>query len=315
MNQMVKWTAAIVTVFSAVTSILCPKALAQNPTPNQKYFLAKMNPPYVLPDGVRVDADIVFYSPRGRDLHLDLFAPETGNSPFPAILFIQGSGYNGNNKSCFWREAAYFAARGFIGVCIEHRGLAPDSATWPAILADARAGLAWMQDDRTGYGINPDRIGIVGGSSGGHIAAMLGVNSNAENPSIGGVVVINALLDPIYFAEHRVWSEEYQFVIDLTDLIGAAYADSPELWRSASPLTYVSNEDPPFLIIRGAQDGSMPAEQNENLQAALQRANVPVEYITIKGGKHEMLNVPSIYHDVLKRTERFLIRALKGTKR
>ena len=83
--------------------------LAQNPTPAQEYFLARMDPPYVLPEGVVVKADIVFASPNGRDLHLDLFAPDSEKGPHPAILFVQGSGYNGNNKSCFWREAAFLA--------------------------------------------------------------------------------------------------------------------------------------------------------------------------------------------------------------
>ncbi len=98
---------------------LSRSVLAQNPTPAQEYFLARMDPPYILPEGVRVEADIVFASPDGRDLHLDLFAPGPGTGPLPAILFIQGSGYNGNNKASFWREAAYFATRGFIGASIE----------------------------------------------------------------------------------------------------------------------------------------------------------------------------------------------------
>lgn len=294
-----------------------PSALAQNPTPNQEYFLARMDPPYVLPDGVRVEADIVFNSPGGRDLHLDLFAPESGKGPFPAILFIQGSGYNGNNKSCFWREAAFFATRGFVGVSIEHRGLGPDGAAWPAMLADARAGLEWMQDDGTQYGVDPERIGVLGGSSGGHLAAMLGVapeGRDTKHASVRGVIAINALLDPVYFAEHRVWSDEYKFEVDLAPIVGAAYSDSPELWSSASPLTYVSRDDPPFLIIHGSEDKTMPVEQLQTMQAALVRAGVPVEFVTVEGGKHDMLN-SSIYHEVLERTERFFTLLLKDNEK
>lgn len=297
-------------------SMLAPgqSALAQNPTPAQEYFLARMDPPYILPEGVRVETDIVFASPGGRDLHLDLFAPESGTGPLPAILFIQGSGYNGNNKASFWREAAYFATRGFIGISIEHRGIGPDGATWPSILADGRAGLEWMRSSGTGYGVDPERIALVGQSSGGHLAAMLGVAPDAASTThsaVRGVVAINPLLDPVYFAEHEVWSDEYQFVIDLVPLFGGAYAERPELWRSALPIRYVSNDDPPFLIFHGVEDGTLPIEQIESMHAALTREGVAAEFIIVEGGNHEMLNNGSIFEDVLQRMERFLTRVLK----
>ncbi len=287
--------------------------LAQN-RPAQTYFLDRMDPPYALPECVRVEADIVFASPGGRDLHLDLFAPESATGLLPAILFIQGSGYNGNNKQSFWREAAYFATRGFISVTIEHRGIGPDGATWPSILADARAGLEWMRNTGTSYGIDRDRLALVGQSSGAHLATMMAVSPDSAgtaNIAIRGVIAINPLLDPVYFAEHEVWSDEYQFMVDLIPLFGVAYAERPELWTSALPVRYVSGEDPPFLILHGADDGTLPLEQIKPMQAALMRSGVPVEFIIVDGGNHEMMNNGSIFQDVLQRMERFLIRVLK----
>lgn len=77
-----------------------------------------IDPRYRLPEGVTVDADLVFSSPNGRDLRLDVFAPEGGAGAFPAVLFIQGSGHNGNNKVHFWREAAHLARDSFIAITI-----------------------------------------------------------------------------------------------------------------------------------------------------------------------------------------------------
>ncbi len=81
--------------------------------------------------------------------------------------------------------------------------------------------------------------------------------------------------------------------------------------KSALPVRYVSDDDPPFLITHGAEDGTLPIEQIEPMQTALTRARVPVEFIIVEGGKHEMLNNGSIVQDVLQRMERFLTRVLK----
>ncbi len=197
---------------------------------------------------------------------------------------------------------------------IEHRGIGPDGATWPSILADARSGLEWMRNDGATYGIDRERLALVGQSSGAHLATVMAVlpgTSGTTNAAIQGVIAINPLLDPIYFAEHEVWSDEYQFAVDLAPLFGVAYADRPELWASALPIRYVSGDDPPFLIFHGADDGTLPVEQITPMQAALMRSGVPVDFIIINDGNHEMMNNGSIYQDVLQRMERFLIRVLK----
>src|SRR5689334_5708225 len=81
----------------------------------------KFNPPYKLPDTVEMKSDMVYASPGGHDLHLDLFLPKTGAGPFPAVVYVHGGGFSKGDKKAFWRQAAYMASRGFVGASIEYR--------------------------------------------------------------------------------------------------------------------------------------------------------------------------------------------------
>ena len=288
-------------------------AVAQRPQPHQQLTLRKFDPPYRLPEGVTVDADVVFSSPNGRDLHMDLFAPERGAGPFPGVLFIQGSGHNGNNKVQFWREAAYLAGEGFVALTIEHRGLGPDRARWPAQLEDCEAALRWMTANAARYRIDPARIGVVGASSGAHLAALLGLagpRGRTERPPIRAVVLISGLLDLIYFAENRVWSDEYRMWIDFAPLLGASYDQDPQRWREASPIAHVSADDPPVLIMHGTADGTLPLQQAERFYHAARAAGVAAEFVPVQGGTHEMTNALA-YSATRDRMKIFLARLLQ----
>lgn len=302
-----------VLVMAIITLAIAFPAAAQRAQPHQQGTLRKFDPLYRLPEGVTVDADVVFSSPNGRDLRLDLFAPEGGAGPFPAVLFIQGSGHNGNNKVHFWREAAHLARDSFIAITIEHRGLGPDGARWPAQLEDSEAALRWMTVNAARYRIDPARIGVVGASSGAHLAALLGLaahRGSSERPPVRAVVLISGLLDLAYFAENRVWSDEYRMWINFAPLLGSSYDEDPQRWREASPITHVSADDPPVLIMHGTADGTLPLQQAERFYRAARAAGVPVEFVPVEGGAHEMTNAFA-YSAVLDRMKIFLARLLK----
>lgn len=304
--------AAILLLIVAAMVSVSP-AVAQRPQPHQLQTLRKFNPPYELPGSVRVDADVVFSSPSGRDLHLDLFSPESGTGPFPSVLFIQGSGHNGNNKVHFWREAAHLAGAGFVALTVEHRGLGPDSARWPAQLKDCEAALAWMAANATRYRIDPARIAVVGASSGAHIAALLGSAhrpGGAGQPITRAVVLISGLLDLVYFAENRIWSDEYRMWIDFAPLIGASYDEDAQQWRQASPIAHVGAGDPPVLIIHGTSDSTLPMAQAERYYHAARAAGVQAEFMPVHDGTHEMTN-EFAYSATLDRIKAFLARWLK----
>ena len=304
------WLRAVV---CAVASIPAPLGLAQKPQPHQLQTLRKFDPPYRLPEGVKVEADLVFATTAGRELHLDLFAPDRGSAPLPGVLFIQGSGHNGNNKVHFWREAAHLAQREFVTVTVEHRGLGPDRARWPAQLEDCEAALQWMIANASRYRVDPARVAVVGASSGAHIAALLASTHRAAGgaaPTIRAVVAVSGLLDLVYFAEHRVWSEEYRMWLDFVPLLGVSYEVDPDRWRQASPLTHLTRAHPPILVIHGTSDGTLPFSQAERYYQAARSAGVAAQLMPVDGGGHEMTNAFA-YSATLSRIETFLVAMLK----
>jgi acetyl esterase/lipase len=275
----------------------------------QEATLAKFDPAYRLPDAVRVHRDLVYATHEGRDLRLDLFEPRATEDAMPVILFVQGSGYNGNNKVHWWREAAHFASLGFVTICIEHRGLNRDNAKWPDQLADGQQALDWLEEHGQRYNLDPNRLALVGASSGGHIAAMLGLEPS--NEGVRAVVTVNGLLDPVSFGTDAIRSREYQMIVDLAPLMGATYAENPGLWESASPLNNVPPMPPPFLIIQGTADGTVPPRQAEVMGQALRRRQGTVAVVLVEGGDHEMTNAFA-YQETLERMERFITKLLVG---
>lgn len=298
-----------------MTPAAAPPATAQRPQPHQQATLRKFDPPYELPHGVRIDADLVYASPGGRDLHLDLFSPVDSEGPVPVVVLIQGSGYNGNNKVHLWREAAELARRGFAALAIEHRGVGPDAVRWPAPLEDAEAALAWVGQEASRRRFDPQRVAAVGVSSGAHLAALLGsAPASGERPvGLRGVVLINGPLDLQYFGENRVWSDDYKMWLDssvFAPLLGGPYLDNPDAWRGASPLSHVSSANAPPLIIHGTADGTLPIDQARRYFDALRAAGVAAEFVPIRGGTHEMTNALK-YSEVLERITGFLQRVLR----
>src|SRR5215468_3429220 len=81
----------------------------------------RQNPPFVLPDSVDLQRDLVYSKPGGSELHLDLFLPKQGAGPFPAVVYVHGGGWQNGNRQAFQRQAAYMATKGFAGACIQYR--------------------------------------------------------------------------------------------------------------------------------------------------------------------------------------------------
>ena len=111
--------------------------------------MPKQNAEFHLPDGVEMKKDLVYASPGGRDLHLDLFLPKNGAGPFPAMVYIHGGGWVNGKKNAFQRQAAYMATKGFAGRL--HRVPASGEAIYPAALNDSKAAVRWLRANAAKY--------------------------------------------------------------------------------------------------------------------------------------------------------------------
>jgi len=124
-------------------------------------------------DDITLYKDIVYTVVDGHELKLDIAVPKYLESPAPAIVDIPGGAWRRINKSA--DDALYYAKFGFIGVSITHR--TSDIAIFPAIVHDCKTAIRWLRAHAEEYHINPEKIGVTGFSSGGHLAAFSGLYS------------------------------------------------------------------------------------------------------------------------------------------
>lgn len=237
--------------------------------------------------------NLTFCTGGGSDLALDLYFPPVRSASRPVAVFVHGGVWtSGSKEEAGERWLALLrpplVARGFVVASIEYR-LAPDHR-WPAQIEDAKCAVRFLRANAATYGIRPDRIGAWGSSAGAHLALLLGVT----DPGVGfegsggwpGVSSrVQAVVDlygpaDLTSDDWPVWQRTVFPVV-----FGAADPTSPVL-AQASPLTHVSPDDPPHLIIHGDGDEVVAFAQSQALFDQLRQAGVEAELVVVAGGRH-----------------------------
>jgi acetyl esterase/lipase len=269
-----------------------------------------------VPDGVEMKADLVYASPGGRALHLDLYLPKNGSGPFPAVVYIHGGGWVNGKKTAFQRQAAYMATKGYAGACIEYR--LSGEAIYPAALNDSKAAVRWLRANAAKYHIDPEKIGAAGGSAGGHLVALLGTTGDvpafegdAGNPGVSSrvraVAAFNPAVDLVSFGKMEPGNSDnsvYKF-------LGCTYAANPKLWAQATPVTHAGKNSAPFLFLHGTADTTVPYKQSVEMMEKLKAAGVHAEIFPAEGAKHGFFNKPPFYEPATKRMEEFFNKYLR----
>lgn len=251
------------------------------------------------PAAARIERDIVYARVGEKDLLLDLYRPEQGPTPLPVILWVHGGGWRGGSKGSGGR-ARPMVARGYAVVDINYR--LSGEALFPAQIEDCKAAVRWIRANAKKYGFDPDRIGAWGSSAGGHLVAMLGTAGDVKEFDTVGehrnvssrVQAVCDWFGPTDFVQmdaHR--PEGARLVHDSPDspesrLVGGPIQEEPyrSLCRKADPITYVTGDDPPFLIMHGDKDRLVPVHQSELLHDALKKAGVETTMYVVKGAGH-----------------------------
>jgi acetyl esterase/lipase len=256
--------------------------------------------PVVPPQGTTVHRELQ-YVPNGHERQrLDLYLPGTGSTPFPLILVVHGGGWTANDKNnhanVAWITPLLLNA-GYAVASLNYRF--SQHAVFPAQIHDVKASLRFLRAHAGEYRLDPNRVGAWGASSGGHLVALLGTSAGipAMDGNLGSTaqsVRVQAVIDwygPTDFLQkdaHRLPDAPSSERPDSAEsrLIGAAIQTVPDKTAAANPIRYISPDDPPFLIVHGDQDRTVPHHQSELLRDALRRAGVPVEMRTVVGGGH-----------------------------
>jgi len=235
------------------------------------------------------------------ELKLDLARPASGKGTFPALIFMSGSGwgYKSVGRRQYCSALIKAAERDYVAVTVDFRltSVKENDKTkylFPAQVYDVKCAVRWLRANAKKYKIDPNRIGAVGWASGGHLALMLGLT----DPSHGlegecgnskfssGVQAVVSLSGPTELISLYHESSVPTPII-LVEFLGGTPEEVPDQYKIASPLTYVSKDDPPVLTIHGDRNISVPPKQAELLDAKMKEAGAPHMLIIKKGVEHE----------------------------
>jgi len=277
---------------------------------------------------VELSADLTYSHAGGRPRLLDLYLPRGAARPLPVILWLHAGGWRSGDRKQAPDLSRHFAAQGFAMASIDYR--LSREATFPAQLHDVKAAIRWLRANADRLGLDVRHIGLWGSSAGGHLATLAALTpddslgseskgSESKGPESGDsgtrdsdpvdvqcVVTAYAPMDFLVMDAQRDAAE-----IEVEDpsafvlppgartgdarsyeslLIGAPIHDRPDLARAASPLGYVTADAPPFLIVHGASDRAVPAQQSVMLHHALVRVGADATLHLVDGRGHGFLD-------------------------
>jgi len=224
----------------------------------------------------------------GKPLHLDLYQPEGIDEPAPGLVFIHGGGWQGGRREDFRGLASDAARRGYVAVTITYR-LVPEHL-FPAAVEDCKCAVRWLRAHAEKWNLDPDRIGAIGGSAGGHLAMMLGAMDEEDGlEGEGGWAETSSRVQAVvsYVGPTDLTADYPQMSRNIVErFIGGTKEDMPDSYRRASPITYVDADDPPMLLYQGTKDILVPYEQAFFMATALTKAGVPGRVEIIIGAGH-----------------------------
>jgi acetyl esterase/lipase len=242
-----------------------------------------------VPDTVQFETGIEYTNPDNQHLQLDMARPKAEGT-YPAIICIHGGGFRAGNRTGYDPQIIRLAEKGYVAVTISYR-LAP-KYPFPAAIHDTKAAVRWMRANAKKYGIDPNRIGVTGGSAGGTLVQMLGNTADVKefegdggNPKESSKVtcVVN------YFGAND-FTKSYGKSVDAAQVLPLYLGGNLEKERlkhiKASPLYWVTPDAAPTLCVHGTNDKYVAHEQSVWLIDKLKAAGVEAELLTLDGAGH-----------------------------
>jgi acetyl esterase len=231
---------------------------------------------------------IVYGEASGQTLTMDYYKPK-GPGVHPIAIIIHGGGYQrGDSKSGSEAYCAQFLAPAGYAVFSVNYRLAP-KYPYPYMVYDVERSVRFIRHNAKRWNADPNKISLVGGSAGGFLSNMVGLLNAPGNPKAkdpvdresARVQAVVTLYAQSSFANVPLNKDVHALLDPLIQQKGLQ-----EALRESAPITYVSKDDPPFLLIQGDQDEYIPMAEDTNLQTALQNVGVRCDLIRIPGGKH-----------------------------
>jgi len=248
---------------------------------------AKKAPPHIAPEGVVIESNITYLA-EGRTEKADLYLPakRAKDVRSPAVVIIHGGGWTGGDKAAEreFNIGTTLALNGYVSISINYVLATKDKPTWPQNLYDCKTAVRWLRKNAERLQIDVDHIGVIGGSAGGHLSAMVALTGQDDK------------LDPK--EPYGEFSCKVQCAVDMygpsdltiltrdLEMLGKTREQATDLYKAASPVTYIDKNDPPILILHGTADKTVDIKQSEIFAAALKKGGVEHELVIIEGAPH-----------------------------
>jgi len=245
--------------------------------------------------GVKKIADIEYARSGADSLRLDLYEPEN-RSGGPVLVWLHGGGWENSSKAAIPARVLGLVGRGYTIASVDF--LPASAARFPGQVLEIKAAVRFLRAQARTYGYDAARIGILGASSGAHLAALVGT-SNGE-PELEGTLgeyldqssAVQAIVS--YFGASNlttILDQSTPFGVGvrqpaLIRLLGALPSEVEPLAKLASPVFHVDSTDPPLLLLHGDQDRQMPINQSHELEGAYERQGLDVDFIVVHDAGH-----------------------------
>lgn len=225
-----------------------------------------------------------------RNLKLNVIRPQVlPEEPLPLIIWFCGGAWKMMNKDAHTLELGYFADRGYIVASVEYR--TSNQVEYPGQLQDAKAAIRYLRAHAKLFGIDVNRIAVMGESAGAHLACITGLLGKDRTNDVGDFLEesseVQAVVDwygPCDLNKMRIGGKESVFNPEEI-LAGTSNRDSDK-FKNISPIRFVTKDSPPFLILHGVEDDVIPISQGELLYDTLTEHGVPADLYRINGANH-----------------------------
>ncbi len=247
-------------------------------------------PSYFTTTGVTFSQVDAWFGHTRRDLKMDIVYPEDPEKTYPCIVWICGGAWLQMDRSAHLAYLAWLARKGFVVASAEYR--TSNEAVYPAQLIDIKSAIRYLRGHNERYRINPERFGVMGESAGGHLTAMAAL---ADDPAydVGSYLEYSSRVQAAcpWYPPADVTTFPYPSPLESAAspeslMLGVNVMLCQEEAAKASPISYISKEAPPFMILHGTDDRTVPFAQGEILHDKLEAAGCDVRLVAIEGADH-----------------------------
>lgn len=214
---------------------------------------------------------------------LDSFQPNGVSQPIPGVIFVHGGAWTQGDKISIDDEAAAVANIGWAGISINYR-----LNGFPTEPQDVQTAIQWVKANALRYGVDPNRIAVVGASAGGNLAAYA-ATVMGKSSGLAALVTWSGIMD---FRQAAQLNPDDAKIVE--NYIGCMPANCPQTYGQASPITHVAAGTPPTLVVNSTNE-VVPLSQAQAMVSALQAIGTNVSLYALPGELHAMAYAPTAF--------------------